>query len=156
MAGIYPKNLHGPLTYTASAVVLGGQLVTVNPTVAGTVRPAGAAETIILGVANADARPYVESEAYPTTVYGAQSMDASVPGDVVSVGHIGVYRLQASGAVAFGALVQPAAEGRVASHSGGQVVGRCVEASGIASGERGAVLLMLLGAATVTTVDPGA
>lgn len=151
MAGTYPKHLKGPLTFTVGAAVTGGQLVAYDGTT-GLIRPAVAADTAILGVAHADARPVLEAEAYPTTVYGAESVDVSVPGDEVAVGFFGVYELLADGAITVGDLVQPAAAGAVAKESGGQVVGRCIQSGGIASGETGAILLMLLG----TYVAPAA
>lgn len=147
MPGVYPRHEHGPLNFTATAVITGGQLVTPDDANPGGIKPAGASDTAILGVAHTDARPYVEAEHYPTTAYGAESMDVSVPGDIVAVGFQGVYELEASGAIAFGALVEPAAGGLVATKGTGQTVGRCVQAEGIASGERGMILLMLLGTA---------
>lgn len=150
MPGAYPRYEKGPLTFTVEAAVVGGQLVAVGT--GGLVKPAVTADTAVLGVAHIDARPYVEAEHYPDTGYGAPSMDVSVPGEQVSVGFFGAYDLTAAAAVAFGDLVEPAATaGQVQTHtpgtSTGQPVGRCVQASGIAAGESGLILLQLLGPA---------
>lgn len=150
MAGYYPKNHKGPLTFRASQPISGGQLVTPDGTTGG-IKPAGATDTIILGVALTDARPYAEGEHHYDTAYGAPVMDVSVPGDEVAVTFFDVVEVPTTGTLTFGQLVQPAANGAVGPHSTGTVVGRCVSAEGVVSGGRAAVVLMLLGSATVTT-----
>lgn len=144
MAGAYPVYEKGPLTFTVNSAVVGGKLIAVDGTT-GKVKIAGAADTKILGVSMIDARPYNAAEVYPTTAYGAQNVDFSVPQDEVSVAFFGVFELEAAGAIAFGDSVEPAANGTVALHSTGAVVGRCVSSAGIASGEKGLILLTLLG-----------
>lgn len=152
MAGAFLKHESGPLTFHASQPVSGGQLVAVDGST-GKVAPATASSTNVLGVALTDARPYVESEVYGTTPYGAHTLDASVPPDDVAVAYQGVIEIETTGALTFGQLVQPGADGKVAPHASGVVVGRCVSADGVVSGGRAAVLLTLLGSATVTVSD---
>lgn len=150
MAGAFLKHENGPLTFHASKPINGGQLVAPDGNT-GKIEPAGASTVTVLGVALTDARPYNEDEVYGTTAYGAHVMDASVPQDDVAVAYQGVIELPTTGSLTFGQLVQPAANGAVAPHSSGVVVGRCVTADGVPSGGRAAVLLMLLGSATITT-----
>lgn len=93
------------ITRTASAAILGGQLVRVSGN--GTVAPTTAAADDWLGVAGFDA----------------------ASGDLVSVFSSGVQRPVASGAITAGATVVSAASGRVAAGSGVGAVGIALAAA---------------------------
>lgn len=55
MAGVLPVYERGPATYTANVPITGGQLV--MPDTGGTIKPATAGATTVLGVARDDALP---------------------------------------------------------------------------------------------------
>jgi len=145
MPGIVPKYKEGPITYPVSAVVSGGQLVTVDAANPGKIKAAAAADTVILGVAATDARPASDADQAYTTPSGYPAHDASVPGSLVAVHWFGCFELVADGPIGFGEAVQPAASGKVAKSSGGTVIGICVNAEGAASGERALIRLQMLG-----------
>lgn len=146
------KNIfeHGPITFPVSTSVTGGQLV--EPNGAGTaVVPAAADSQAVLGVAMLDAEPNTDG-ATGTTAYGATVVDASWPRTNVAVAYRGAFKLTASGALSFGALVKAGANGAVVAAVVGTdpteaIIGRCVEVGGIADGERGLILLGGVGAA---------
>jgi hypothetical protein len=134
MPGSYPVLQLGPATYTVSAAVTGGQLVMVDGST-GKVKPTTGAAVACLGMATSDASPagsgtnlnYATPRSEVSVVYG--------PAEVV---------LTAAGTIAFGALVVAAANGQVVTVGAGtfdQVVGRCTEPAGIASGATGRVRL---------------
>lgn len=96
MAEYLPLHVPGKaFTRTASVAITGGQLLIV--TGSGTVGPATAASHSWIGVAG---------------------FDAAI-GDEVTVFAESVQRIVASGAITAGALVEPAAAGKVASHTNG-------------------------------------
>lgn len=145
MPGIVPKYKEGPITYEVSTATLGGQLMTADTANPGKVRPAGASDTFILGVARTDARPALDADQVYTTPSGYPAHDASVPGSKTAVDWFGCFELVVDGAVAFGESVQPAASGQVAKAAGGTVIGVCVNPQGAASGQRALIRLQLLG-----------
>lgn len=81
-----------PVPMATSAAVTGGQLVYIsgNSTVAPTTGPS-------------------------TLAFGVAAMDDAVGGNVISVYRSGIFQLAASGAIAAGAAVVPAASGAVAT-----------------------------------------
>lgn len=147
MTSVTPLFEHGPITYTVSAAVDGGQLVAPDTTTGneGKVKPAGASSTSVLGVAITPAQPNTDG-ATGTTTYGAPVVDASWPDNDVAVAYRGVFKLTAAANCSFGDLLVAAADGQVTPYTSGTttydaVVGRCVDPAGIASGARGKVLL---------------
>lgn len=159
MAGIRPVFEKGPLTFAATTVanggnIKGGQLVEPDGTT-GRIKPATADTLKCLGVATGDVAGSDFGNADTTDAWGNTVVNAQHPPNEVAVAYQGVWRLKASGAIAFGDLVACAAAGDVktfaeaaaASVSNtGTVIGRCVEPGGIASGARGKILLGGVGA----------
>lgn len=153
MAGIRPVFEKGPLTFSATTVanggnIKGGQLVEPDGTT-GRIKPATAASTKCLGVATGDVAASDYSNADTTDPWANTVVNAQHPPNEVAVAYQGVWRLKASGAIAFGDLVICAAAGDVATVGAaafGAVIGRCVEPGGIANGARGKILLGGVGA----------
>jgi hypothetical protein len=135
MSGSFPVLQFGPATYEVSAAVTGGQLLEVDGTT-GKVKPStGTTGHKPIGVALGDAVPAGSGD---NLHFGTARKEVAVaygPAEML---------LTASGAIAFGDLVVPAASGAVATVGSGtfdQVVGRCTEPAGITSGATGRVRL---------------
>jgi|SRR4051812_17364119 hypothetical protein len=150
MSGIKPVLEFGPLTFSANVNVNGGQLVEPDAGKPGFIKPATAGTIHCLGVAIGDAAGLPTPNQNGTDAWGNPTYMAQLPPNEVAVAVHGVFRLLASGAIAFGDYVITGANGVVVS--GGatpnplQVVGRCVDPAGIADGARGKVLLFGVGA----------
>lgn len=153
MAGIRPVQEKGPLTFLATTLangglIKGGQLV--EPDAAtGKIKVAGAASAAVLGVATGDASPSDHTNANTTDDWGNPVVNAQYPPNEVAVAYQGVWRIEAAGAIAFGALVVSGAAGTVATVAANtfdKVIGRCVEPGGIADGATGKILLGGVGA----------
>lgn len=153
MAGIRPVFEKGPLTFAATIAanggnIIGGQLVEPDGTT-GRIKPAVADSAKCLGVATGDASAFDFTNAETTDTWGHPVVNAQHPPNEVAVAYQGVWRLTATGAVAFGDLVACAAAGTVKTIGAGvfgTVIGRCVEPGGIANGAKGKILLGGVGA----------
>lgn len=143
MPGITPVYGSGPLTYTvvSTGSVTGGQIVEARSD--GTVQAAAAGSAVALGVALQDGVGTAAPSG--TTGYGSPVYDVSYPGNIVAVAREGVYKLTAAAATTFGALLKTAANGQVTPWLGTDaanlIIGRCVDANGIAAGGTGLVAL---------------
>jgi hypothetical protein len=149
MPGIRPVLEQGPLTFDANVNIMGGSLVMPDGTT-GRIKPTVADTPLCLGVATGDASAYSNTNADTTDAWGNPIVNAQVPPVEVAVAWRGVWRLTASGAIAFGALVVAGANGVVVTRAAqglDSVIGKCVEPGGIASGQRGKILLGGVGAA---------
>jgi hypothetical protein len=149
MAGIRPVLEQGPLTFDANVNIVGGMVVMVDGTT-GRIKPSTAGTPLFLGVALGDASAFSNTNADTTDAWGNPVANAHVPPVEVAVAWRGVYRLTASGAIAFGALVVAGTNGVVvtrAAETMDAVIGKCVEPGGIANGQRGKILLGGVGAA---------
>lgn len=153
MPGIVTRFETGPQTFPVGVAITGGQLVQPGSGgTAGTVIVGTDDSLTILGVAKTDAAPEPE-----IATSGSLSIDIHIPRGHVAVDHLGVAKLTAAGAIAFGDFVGAAADGAVktvAAVSGSYVqaeinantrgiVGKCVATAGIADGARGDIRLML-------------
>lgn len=139
----FAVNRFGPDTYEVNALIPGDVLVEPDG-VTGKVKIGTADSTAILGVTLYAAAPQGAIEG--TTDYGAVSIDMSTLQTEVAVAWQGTYKLKATGAIAFGALVECAANGTVKTADApahGTVVGKCVAPAGIVSGEFGLIRLNL-------------
>src|SRR5688500_5458572 len=134
MAGVVPSYEYGPITYEANVAITGGQLV--EPDAAtGRVKPAAALSKKCLGVAMKDAIP-------ASTNQNATQLTLDPVSKYVPVDCNRVFRLTATGAIAFGEQVVCAANGTVApvgANTFDTVVGRCLEPLGIANGAKGLI-----------------
>lgn len=148
MAGVRPVFEHGPLSFSANVNIIGGQLV--EPDAAtGRIKPAAADSAKCLGVAVGDAAGVAFTNTDTTDAWGNNITNFHYPPNEVAVAYQGVWRLKASGAIAFGDLVACAANGEVKTLGAGAfgtVIGRCVEPGGIAGGAFGKILLGGVGA----------
>ena len=107
MSTVYPKFDAGPITFTAEETVTGGQLVTVgaNPR---TIKPAGADDARVVGVALKDATPdgpvkHTAVACAPAQI--AVTVEGEVaPGDLVKTGAAGV-AVKAAAEDTFGVVV---------------------------------------------------
>lgn len=153
MAEVVAHQRFGPQTYEANVTVDGGQLVEPDAATA-KVKPCTATSTKCLGVALYRAEP--SSTTGVDTTYGYPRVGMDVPRSEVAVASTGVFKLTATGAIAFGDLVVPAANGTVSTlaAAGGAyvqaeanaaraIVGQCVEPAGIAGGATGRIRLKL-------------
>lgn len=134
MAGNYPTLQLGPASYKVNVTVAGGQLVEPDSTT-GKVKPCTAGSLKCLGMAMTDAKPSGSGSNLDFSTAQPSVAVAYGPAEVI---------LLASGAIAFGAQVVAAAAGAVATIASGtfdQVVGRCTEPAGIASGQSGRIRL---------------
>lgn len=153
MPGIKAVFDKGPLTFSATTVanggnILGGTLVEPDGTT-GRIKTAAADTTKCLGVALGDAAASDFSNADTTDTWGNTVVNATTPPNEVAVAYQGVFKLKATGAIAFGDLVAVAASGTVKTIGAGAfgtVIGRCVEPGGIANAARGKILLGGVGA----------
>jgi hypothetical protein len=153
MPGIVEFMKLGPITYPVGATITGGQLVMPGSGgTAGKVIVATDNALTCLGLALTDA-------AVEPTIPTAPSVtiDVHIPRGHVAVAHIGVFRLVATGAIAFGDFVGCAANGTVKTiaAAGGAysqtevnantrgIIGQCVEPGGIANTVAGKIRLML-------------
>jgi hypothetical protein len=143
MATIIPRFDHGPVTFTAIAAVVGGQLV---DGVAGGVQPSAATSNVCVGVATTDALPVATSQA-PTIPGITTAVNAAPLPPYVAVAAEGVWPLTYAAAATFGARLVTAANGQVtpagATPDARQVVGICLEPAGVGIGAVGATQLML-------------
>lgn len=156
MPGITPVFKDGsPLTYSATTIANGGNIkggMLVEPDGStGRIKPATAGTTKCLGVAMNDmaASDYATADTTDTWGNTIANMNPFPPNEG-AVAYKGVFRLKAAGAIAFGDLVQCAANGEVVTIGAGAfgtVIGRCVEPAGIANGARGKILLGGVGGA---------
>lgn len=121
MSGITVKFKTGPITFKAETAVVGGQVVEAGAD-PGTMRPAAADSTTVLGVVLTDAAPYVKPEA---SVFVAKPESAAVAHSPQ------VVPVVTAGAVAVGALVVAAADGKVTEADAespiAAIVGRVIE-----------------------------
>lgn len=148
MAGVRPVFEKGPITYLATTIanggnITGGQLVEPDGTT-GKIKVATADSAACLGVATGNASASDFSNADTTDTWGNTVVNAQFPPNEVAVAYQGVWKLTATGAIAFGALVACAANGTVKTIGAGvfgTVVGRCVEPGGIAGAAKGKILL---------------
>lgn len=149
MPGVLHTFDKGPLTFSANVNILGGMVVEPDGTT-GRIKPATAASTKCIGVALGDAAAYNYAPADSTDAWGNSIANMNpFPPNETAVAFQGVMKLKAAGAIAFGDLVIAAANGEVATIGAGtfaQVIGRCVEPGGIASGARGKINLSMAGA----------
>lgn len=154
MPGIRPVFEKGPLTFFATTTanngkIIGGQLVEPDGTT-GKIKVCTADSAKCLGVATGDAAPSDYAIATATDGWGNPVVDGGMqPPNEVAVAYQGVWRLTATGAIAFGDLVACAASGTVKTIGAGvfgTVIGRCVEPGGIANGAKGKILLGGVGA----------
>lgn len=132
MSGIRPRLSNvGPNTYTVSAAVKGGQLV--EAFTDGMARPASAGSTKVLGVAEIDAKPWVD----PNSV-DADGFDVTLvnPLPTETVAGFGRYVVTYAADTAFGAALKAAAAGAVTPWVSGTdaanlIVGYCDEPTGV-------------------------
>jgi hypothetical protein len=148
MAGVRPVFEKGPITYLATTVanggnITGGTLVEPDGTT-GKIKTCTADSAACLGVATGNASASDFSNADTTDTWGNTVVNAQFPPNEVAVAYQGVWKLTATGAIAFGALVAAAANGTVKTIGAGvfgTVIGRCVEPGGITGGAKGKILL---------------
>lgn len=148
MSGVVPVHECGPITYSVAAtkVVTGGQLV--EAVAGGTVQPAAANSTKVLGVATRDARAADGGDSGNTT-YGQPFVDTSYPPPRVAVAHEGTWKLTYAAAANFGDRLVAAANGQVTVYNsaGGNtpdmIIGQCRERGNVAAGATGETLLKL-------------
>ena len=137
MPGVIPRQQMGPDTFEVSVAVTGGQLVV--PTTGGKVGPAGAAAANVLGVALNDAQAAGSAPTNPINT-GWPSAQVAVARDVD-------VRITYATAANFGDKLVSAANGQVApigaaaATDARQIVGRCTEPAGVATGAVGRALI---------------
>lgn len=137
MPGALPHFKTGPANYQVSTLIFGGQLV--EPTTPGsttdfTVKPAGAASVICLGVAGGDANVIATQTGSPNT-YGQPLIDISVLSDYTAVYYGGIdIPVWYSATATQGQLLMVGANGTVVPFSGttySQIIGRCTQMGGV-------------------------
>lgn len=153
MGGIVEVFKLGPISFPVGEPIIGGQLVQPGTAgTAGTVVVALEDSLTVLGVALADADEEPAVQTTPSTQLTVHNLRGTV-----AVAHVGVFKLTASGAIAFGDYVVVGANGtvKVAPAISGTptqaeiqantkgIVGQCVEVGGIADTERGKIKLRL-------------
>jgi hypothetical protein len=161
MAGILPVYELGPITFNiaASNIVLGGNVVMIDPTNAGYVvaakgTSAGVGSITVLGVSLTDGvGPSVSENS--TDPLGNNILALTQYPNDCSVALYGVFNLVFAGACNFGELVRTVDGTTAGQTTAGQVypytnnstttydqiVGRCVQPAGVASGGTGMVLI---------------
>lgn len=132
MSGIRPRLSHdGPNTYKAGAAVKGGQIVVPHAT-AGTVGPSGAGALNVLGVAEIDAKPWVNPVS--TDADGFEVINTSPLPQETTVG-FGRYVVTYTADAAFGQALQSGANGTVtpvaADVDPRLIIGYCDEPLGV-------------------------
>jgi hypothetical protein len=144
MTAVKPLYQEGPVTFTASVAVTGGQLV--DAIAGGTVGPSAAGSLVCVGVATTDAIPASASQV-PTVPGAPVSINAAPLPAQVAVANEGVWKLTYLSAATFGSRVICAANGQVAAAGATPdartVVGVCVEPNGVAAGALGATMLSI-------------
>lgn len=136
MAGVRPRFEKGsPLTFNANVLIKGGQLVEPDGTT-GRIKPTAGVSAVCLGVSTGDASAFGYSNANTTDAWGNPIVASpTYPPNEVAVAKHGVWDLEATADIPFGALVVSAAAGKVtaagATPAVGTVVGQCVEPGGI-------------------------
>lgn len=145
MPGVLPRFESGPPSFTVAEAITGGQLVEARAASVVGVAAAGSAKCI--GVARTDAQPSSVSPT-GTTVYGAPSIDVSIPPDKVAVASEGYYQLTYVAAAAFGDRLKCAALGKVtpwitATDSAALIVGVCMEPAGVSAAALGLTKITL-------------
>jgi hypothetical protein len=140
---VIPRFDQGPVTFTALATIVGGQLV---DGAAGGVQPAAAASNVCVGIATTDAIPAATSQA-PTIPGITTAINAAPIPPYVAVANSGVWPVTYAAVATFGQRLVTAANGQVtpaaATPDARQVVGICMEPAGVAGGAVGATLLLL-------------
>ncbi|WP_142060318.1 hypothetical protein [Pseudonocardia kunmingensis] len=151
MSGIRAVFEKGPVTYSASVNIRGGQLVEPDEFTA-RIKPTAGATTACLGVAMVDAAGVSHSVADTQDPWGNTVVTATLVPNEVAVAWQGVWRLKnaatgvGSGAIGFGDRVVTAANGEIMPYIAQDldlIVGTCVEPGGIAPGAEGKVILGL-------------
>lgn len=148
MPGIKPVFMPGfEITYMANVLITGGQLVMPDGTT-GRIKPTTGAVATCLGVAEGDASAIDYVNADTTDAWGNPiTASATYPPNEVAVASAGVWPIVASGAIAMGALVVAAANGKVSTVGASTfdlVIGRCLRAA--ADGEKARIRLGGVGA----------
>ena len=136
MSGVRRYQSHdGPHTYEVAAVVKGGQIIMPNSTTPGDekVKPATAGATTTLGVAEIDARPYVDP--VTTDSDGFETINIAPMPQHVTAG-FGVYPVTYTADCGFGKAVKAAAGGAVAPWVSGTdaadlIIGHCRQPGGV-------------------------
>lgn len=157
MAGIRPVFEKGPLTFKATTVANGGNIAagtfvmpdTANAGYVTVATAAGAATCLGLAIGDAAASDY--SNAPTNDDWGNPVVNAHTPPNEVAVAYQGVWLVEVTADVAFGALVTVGAGGLAtpfdaAAGDSDTVVGRCVSEGGITAGNKGRILLGGVGA----------
>lgn len=146
MPGVVPRFQHAVSpTYTAGAFIVGGMLVEGTDT--GTVVPATAASTRVLGVASKDARPGPRAGVTTTNADGFPQFDSSMITDEVAIWKVGEFGLTFAANARFGQRLVAAANGQVTPAPAGapadQIVGTCTEPGGVVANAKGLARLGL-------------
>lgn len=131
MSGIRPRLSHdGPNTYPAGAAIKGGQIVIANPD--GKARPGAADSLIVLGVAEIDAKPWVDPVS--TDADGFEVINTSPLPENVVVG-FGRYVVTYTADCAWGQALKAGAAGAVtpvaADVDPRLIIGYCDEPAGV-------------------------
>lgn len=141
MTTVIPRFDSGPVTFTALATIVGGQLV---DGAVGGVQPSAAGSNAVVGVATTDAIPAGTSQA-PTIPGVSVAVNAAPIPPYVAVANNGVWPLTYAASATFGQRLITAANGQVtpaaATPDARQVIGICMEPAGVALGAVGATLL---------------
>jgi hypothetical protein len=134
---------HGPEAFhdCGTNTIIGGRLV-MPDAATGYIKHTTAATTKCLGVATDDAGPLAGQ-----SVSGYDVTSAILPSET-AVAFRGVWKLEFSVAAAFGDLLVADADGKVKPYTAGtstfdQIIGKCVERSGVLINTRGKVRLTL-------------
>lgn len=157
MSGAIPVYERGPITFPVggSNIILGGQVVEIDPANSGCVRAAittggsGGGSITVVGVALNDAvGPSVSQNS--SDPLGNNIPSLSLYPNYVSVQIFGVFMLTSgSGAIAFGQMVQTAGAspaGQIKAYTHGttgydEIIGRCIDTTFTGTGTTGKVLV---------------
>lgn len=143
MAGVIPRFVRGPVTYTVVEPIVGGQIVEART--GGLVGVAAAGSLKALGVATKDAAPATDGTG--TTPYGDAFLDVSTPQPTCAVDDHGYYPVGYAAAANFGDRLIVAALGKVtpagATPDSRTVIGYCAEPAGVAAGVTGLARLSI-------------
>lgn len=131
MSGVRPRLSHvGPNTYPAGEAIKGGMIVQANPD--GKVRKGTAGSMLVLGVAEIDAKPWVDP--VTTDADGFEVVNTSPLPDHVTVG-LGRYVVTYTADCAWGQALQAGANGAVtpvaADGDPRLIIGYCDEPGGV-------------------------
>lgn len=133
MSGVRPRLSHaGPATYEVSAAVKGGQVCAYDAST-GKVKPAAAGSTIVVGVAEVDAKPYTSP--VTTDADGFETINISPLPTITAVG-FGRYPVTYAADCAPGKALKAAANGTVTPWVSGTdaadlIIGYCDEPTGV-------------------------